>query len=674
MKEKTDPKKNDSEKTIERTAVGPVVQPWIAFPAPQEGPVPSVAPGSSTPVSTVPWQAPAPWLWSPPTNTSQVAPSGMVTSNPGAWPAPPIQAASPSARSPGTSAGSVPTPTPPAGSPGSGTAKSNGQCSTTPSDPSGAGAGSSGISGGDGGEAAADAIAGALSDGAAAGSGIGPASAQADLPSSDGSSAGSTSAGPLGGSGSLVSGPGAPSSSSPLPTPQAVGGVRFDCAAQAGFALREVALVGDEMILVVDLPDQHSSTRCSLDRQFMDALMVAARAEFLGDHIWISIDPPSGLRDGLRAGRLPPAGTPMMVSYGNCASTATGACLYACDILFKHWSHGRDHLTGRPVTTQVDGFRPLIEMMDPALDHSGCWQRFCFVIDRVKLEISSEGSILGSEVVLKALTETENNGGPQDTIAERFTRHINTHFEDYARCHHPELYDLKFRALASATAMWLVGQGKLDPGIVFAYTPGTVATPESTPGVIVESPRTHTERTPRGSTTRKIMLFGGVDMTPRLAIAAARNTSVMGSALSRRRSAASAWQFSTGGRMHQATAFRLAHMPANVPLLPKIDTIPPSSKQRVVMTRIERAAKRGADVLVRRDSAGRVGVYRRSEQQDRFGKEAYCRITSQTRTEGGFSFSMDPSDIILRGMLGGYTWIDRNGQRIHFDRTGNPAS
>ena len=397
----------------------------------------------------------------------------------------------------------------------------------------------------------ADALAGAQGDGGIAGDGLGPALQQDGSLPSDGTPQNSPGAGLVGGAG----GPGL----APMVVLAPVGGVLLNKPVLAGFEIHELALVGDELLLIVRDPLQRDLSQFTLERTVTDSLMVAAKSLLLGDHVWLSIDPPARFRDRICRGQLPPDGTPMVVSYGGCRGTAMGKCLLLCDLLLKHWTSGYDNETHQPVRTNVPGFRTLISMLHPGETQAGAWQRFWFVVETVSLFISESGSILDSQIRIKTLTETENDGGEQDPVAINFTNHINRYFDDYYAKLYPELAELKVCALATGAALWLLQNGKLDAPTVFSYKPYSVSTPESTPGIIVEGPNQFVEATSWGTSSRKIMLFGGVAVDPKLEILRDRRPDLSRIAAAARRHDERIWRFCDGNSDFVAAAMPLAN-------------------------------------------------------------------------------------------------------------------
>lgn len=316
----------------------------------------------------------------------------------------------------------------------------------------------------------------------------------------------------------------------------------------------------------------------------------------------------------------------------------------------------------------IPGFRPLITMMDPRKGHNGCWQRFWFVVEEVNLYLTNDGSILDSTIQIKALTETENNGGEQDPVAVTFTSHINEHFEEYAILY-PELAQLKLCALATATAIWLFQRGKLDPSVVFNYKPIAVDTTDSTPGIIVESPNVSVEITANGTRTHKIMLFGGVDMNPKVEIHEDSRPALRRFAQAVRKGNEQVWEFCRDNVSYIASAISL-HRKPSVAQEPRLEICVPSNKDSRVVTRRERTQSSHDPVLVLHEQDGNASLYRRVEPEDRIGRKAFCRVLSQTQTDNGTSFQFSPREVLYHNWLNKFIRSDCEVVKMVFNKTG----
>lgn len=568
----------------------------------------------------------------------------------------------------------------------------------------------------DGGSAEADGDDGsnplleAMDDGAEAGDSLGPASALADSP-------------PAGG---LVPAEGLPqgplaSQLTPVPVPDpTVGGVLFDQRASLPAALGEIrGAYFDEatstVVLIGELEtDGATPTEHRLPELDRDHLIVALKAYASGQPLGVSIDPPAAYRDGSRRGQTPPDGEPMLVSYLGCEGTMAGATVFESDRILKILTTGCDNITRETVHVPIGGFEPLIEMLDPEVPvDAGNWHRFWFVIDSVELKVDEASSAMTyGDIKIKVLTETEKDCAPVATDADcpdkRFAEHITRNFDQYAEVF-PIFTRLRELAKVSALAKFLVSRdGLFDWGTLLTTPTQPVATPDTTPGFSVTGNHEHSWREGNATHTRRVSIYGGVDMNPGVCpVAADAATPRLRQEAERSRpnEATFGWSFDSGGCRMAARVLRLdrdlrAHRPSVVDHefadAPRADllrvertqeptargdfgpgwalwtpfslkVIEPHGKRAEVLTEREKTREDGHTLLILQDNTYFSNdIYRQTARKG--SRRTFCRVISQKMEGEACSFSYDPEDTIVMDRSGFH--LDKNGRGCSFDSEG----
>ncbi|MBI3650565.1 MAG: RHS repeat protein [Acidobacteria bacterium] len=218
-----------------------------------------------------------------------------------------------------------------------------------------------------------------------------------------------------------------------------------------------------------------------------------------------------------------PMGPTMLVKFfGNTENTRLGWVMFECDRLMKGYSVGADNITREKVTSAVPDYRSLAEMSFTQ-GHQGpeLWNRFWLVPEPVTAHLNEGGNaILFDPVKLRVKTETMqwsggklvSAGGIRDPQAEAFAAHFTSHYEEFAN-EHPTFAELKQVTQAVAIAKWMYSQNiPADWNFVQLFAP--YPTPQITPSAFYE--QTQTQTTGRGTLTRRLTSFGGVDMEVRL--------------------------------------------------------------------------------------------------------------------------------------------------------------
>ena len=431
------------------------------------------------------------------------------------------------------------------------------------------------------------------------------------------------------------------------------------------------------------------SSELALSGLEFDHLLVALRAAMAGEHLGVSIDPPSAYRDGIHKGTFPPDGTPMIVSYlGNTEGTLFGTIMFEADRVMKCLSKETDNTSGKSFRAEtVKGYKSLFELFNQyGSGGSGSWFRFWFVIDLVEIAHDpAERAFRFGNVRIKVLNETELIGGEktkQDSASTAFANHLTEYYDQYAK-EFPILIRLKEIAKISALARFLVNQGiSINHQTIFKQPPLPVPTPESTPGIIASS---------NSSTGSTQLIFGGVDMDIDPTIINKNDKEAL---LNRELAQAtypgslfSSWSFNTPKGPLMASAIKLngtnqpyralsnsdhsfsrsmkdsirsirRYYDSSVPggdfgpgwwlFLPyRLQVIPKSMKRNEVLLQSEKTEDINPSVIVLHNFVNPgSNVYRRYKDADNHQGKAYCKVTHQQIIKKGLSYSVKQSDVI----------------------------
>jgi len=294
---------------------------------------------------------------------------------------------------------------------------------------------------------------------------------------------------------------------------RAVGGVLFEnCAAVLTGITEITGGYWDEnsrslVLIGKDSPDG-KEFQTTLPQMDAENLKVAMRSAILGEGVGVSIDPPAKYRSMNGLHKMPPDGTPMIVSYlGGCEMTLAGAICFEADRLMKSLSIGMDNRTRKPFRASVPGFRDTFQRYSFSRCSGSTLHRFWFEIDRVELIRSAQsGAFTFGEVKIKLLTQMpgEPLGRDIDPVDAEFARHMSEHYDDYSK-EFPIFARLKELAKASAIAQFLVNENvSIDLGEILDLTPMAGVTPDTTPSIV------RSEITRSGNAIRTSLMSGGV--------------------------------------------------------------------------------------------------------------------------------------------------------------------
>jgi RHS repeat-associated protein len=265
----------------------------------------------------------------------------------------------------------------------------------------------------------------------------------------------------------------------------------------------------------------------------------------------------------------PLSSTMLVRFFGNTENTRIGHVMFECDRIMKSLSVGVDNLTKQPVRSEVPGYQSVAAMtFADALGNRGLWSRFWLVPEPVAARVSEDGSmILFDPIKIRVKTQTMRwadgklvpAGGIEDPHAENFANTFTDHYEDLAK-ENPVYGDLKQVASAVALAKWMKQQNvPVDWNFVHIFAGTPYATPETTPAAYSE--QTQTQAQERGVLTRKIMIIGGVEMTPQLQTQSNTDASRLHAQLAAEQASAdkqakSSFRFQFDGKTYEAVALR----------------------------------------------------------------------------------------------------------------------
>lgn len=298
------------------------------------------------------------------------------------------------------------------------------------------------------------------------------------------------------------------------PPPPSVGGVYLDQAARVLGSLGAVTGVAydDTTGQIVLLGDR----RVALPPMKPEYLAAAIRAVYQDDphEPGMTIDPHP---------RDPRAPLMLVIFFGHTANTRLGEVMFEADRLLKGYSVGVDNLTGRPMTSAVQGYRSITQagLEDDDAPDTGLWSRFWLVPDPVTGHGGEGGrSIVFEPIRMRVRTETMrweggqlvSAGGVRNERAEAFARHFTDNYDAFAR-EQPVYAELRQVAHAVAIAKWMRQQGIAPPSTwLRAYAGEPIRTPDTTPAAFNRLEK----RVERDDAilTYAFEVFGGVEMTP----------------------------------------------------------------------------------------------------------------------------------------------------------------
>ncbi|MBC8252848.1 MAG: choice-of-anchor D domain-containing protein, partial [Ardenticatenia bacterium] len=216
----------------------------------------------------------------------------------------------------------------------------------------------------------------------------------------------------------------------------------------------------------------------ALPEMDLDDLAVAVYSVYGGQDPGVSIDPP--LVDGQFSVRY----------VGQTRQTEFGWVMFEADRVMKILALGKDNITGQPVTSNVPGYKSMLqrELESGTCEPGETGQRFWFQPKEVQLVRSGDGnSMVFDEVSMEVLTESkfEDNvvGDPE---AEDFAAHFTQHYGEFAE-EWPVLKDLKRLGKIVAIIKWIKDNNiPIDLSFIENYDIEYFSTPDNTPSTTVE--------------------------------------------------------------------------------------------------------------------------------------------------------------------------------------------
>ena len=229
----------------------------------------------------------------------------------------------------------------------------------------------------------------------------------------------------------------------------------------------------------------------------MDDFAVALRAIYSNDYPAVSIDP----------GKDP---TAMDVKYwGQTENTHFGHVMFESDRLLKTLSMGRDNITGKPVTSHVEGFQTYLERAISNYsqsDQSSVWFRMWFETQNTTVLTTNDrqGIMLKSPNMIAKTEYLPPNYG-HDPNAEAFIAHLNENYSEYAK-EYPVLSELTQLEQWLLIAKWMRDADiPIDFSLFDTASTEDTETPSTTPAITVS--KTFVS----GNYLVSLSLFGGVD-------------------------------------------------------------------------------------------------------------------------------------------------------------------
>jgi YD repeat-containing protein len=180
--------------------------------------------------------------------------------------------------------------------------------------------------------------------------------------------------------------------------------------------------------------------------------------------------------------------------FGATEGTRFGLTMFEADRYLKGLGAGKDSFTGEPVTPNVPGFKPEIDL---ACEYQTDvpWHRNWFVPNEVVLKQSADGKSMVFERATMRLESRFVQIRPDGTmvdvpgtspVTDRFTRFVTEHYDEFAR-EKAELAELTRLAKIVGLVRWLRDNNiPVDLSWVNDYQVTKVETPKTTPGVSAE--------------------------------------------------------------------------------------------------------------------------------------------------------------------------------------------
>ncbi|MCK5870099.1 MAG: RHS repeat protein [Methyloprofundus sp.] len=185
---------------------------------------------------------------------------------------------------------------------------------------------------------------------------------------------------------------------------------------------------------------------------------------------------------------------------GQTRKTKFGQIMFDADLRMKQLASGKSNITGEPVTSQVAGYRTLLDRVldNPELyaDQSEWSTRMWFVPDEVRLSRSADGGAMKiDKVSLKLLnestfeSETKTSNIFNDPASTAFSEHFTNNYDKFAT-EFAAFKDLKRLAKITGIIKWIKNNDiPMDISFVDDYEPVFVNTPDLTPSILVSDER-----------------------------------------------------------------------------------------------------------------------------------------------------------------------------------------
>lgn len=226
----------------------------------------------------------------------------------------------------------------------------------------------------------------------------------------------------------------------------------------------------------------YGKKNASLPEMNIDDLIVAVKSVYGGQDPGVSIDPP--VVDGQFSVRYE----------GDTEETNFGYVMFEADRVLKTLSMGKDNITEQPVTSNVPGYKNMIQRALESVEfvegkHS---IRMWFTPKEMKVGKSEEeeGAMVFQEVSMQVLTESKfKNNVLGDPEAEAFAAHFTKHYDEFAE-EFPIFKELLQLGKVVSLVKWIHDNNvPLDLSLLENHDVSLVDTPEHTPETTASSSR-----------------------------------------------------------------------------------------------------------------------------------------------------------------------------------------
>lgn len=183
--------------------------------------------------------------------------------------------------------------------------------------------------------------------------------------------------------------------------------------------------------------------------------------------------------------------------FGGMENTHFGHVLFEADRQMKTLSLGKDNISQKPVSANVEGYYNMLQLAFSNLAgpyKKELWSRFWLVPEQVIVKVSDDKkSITFPHTCIRVKTETmrwkQGKLVPVKNVeneqAEYFANHFTKYYDDYAR-EFPVYQELKNLVNLVALAKWLKDSGIIPGFIWLKKYDKSLPTPEKTPSLLVK--------------------------------------------------------------------------------------------------------------------------------------------------------------------------------------------